>query len=66
MKRCSCGIEVNSKQEWFLHYMIGKPSVPIKSRFTKITDEQIVSARLRLEDYKRKHVYVENCRCLKK
>ena len=57
--KCLCGLEVNNKKEWYLHYMIGAPSIPIKSRLTKTTDKQVIDAKLRLKEYKRKHILIK-------
>jgi len=55
MVECICGEMFRTIMEYKIHYLIGKPSVPVKSRLSKITDEQIKDTKRRLYDYEYNH-----------
>ena len=58
---CTCGMKFRSKIEFTQHYLIGLPTVPIRSRLTSkyITEGKINEARAKLREYKAKHQLVK-------
>jgi len=57
MVKCKCGAEFASRKEFNEHYVIGKPTVPIKSKYT--SKERIDEAKKRLEKYNVEHHVVK-------
>lgn len=53
--KCNCGEEFDYRMQWIMHYQLSRPSIPRKSRLTKISEDKILDAQHRQIEYDKLH-----------